>query len=214
MARSPDLHKRPALLADIVEYLLDKSLATVTFRTLADGLGISTYQLVYHFGSRAELIEAIIQTVADRETVVQSGSSVASSSSSLDGLIEGMHLSWQLSITPRGQQLQRLEFEAAVLESLDPLFGTGVASTHSRWLRSGIVYLERLGVAPEVAEVEVRCLVDSMYGLHHDLMLSRDLTRVEAAYKRVIELFRGRIEAILAISPGVAATGAERGPAT
>jgi len=40
------------LLSAILDYLMDKTLAELTFRSLAEGLGISAYVLVYHFGSR------------------------------------------------------------------------------------------------------------------------------------------------------------------
>jgi AcrR family transcriptional regulator len=53
VARPKDLDRKPALLADIVDYLLDKPLSGLTFRTLAEALAVSTYTLVYHFGSRA-----------------------------------------------------------------------------------------------------------------------------------------------------------------
>ena len=197
VARSPNLHRRPALLAEIVDYLRDKPLSTVTFRTLADGLNVSTYQLVYHFGNRAELIEAIIQTVADRETVVRGPIESPAKPPSLDVLIADMHLSWQLSISPRGRQLQRLEFEAAILENLDPRVGSLATSTHDRWVRSGVAAVERLGVAKDAAELEVRSLVDAMYGLHYDLILGNDLAKVSATYDRTIELFLQRIEALL-----------------
>jgi AcrR family transcriptional regulator len=196
VARSPDLHRRPELLAEIVDYLLDKPLSTVSFRTLAEGLGVSTYQLVYHFGNRAGLIEAIIQTVADRETIIRSSAPVPAVAS-LDALMSNMHLSWLFSVSPRGRQLQRLEFEAAILENLDGQVGRVATSTHNRWVRSGIASLERLGVPSALALVETRGLVDAMYGMHYDLILGNDLADVTLTYDRTMTLFRARIEAIL-----------------
>lgn len=196
VARSPDLHRRGQLLAEIVDYLLDKPLSTVTFRTLADGLRVSTYQLVYHFGNRAGLIEAIIQTVADRETIIRSPAALPMVAS-LEAFMANMHLSWLFSVSPRGRQLQRLEFEAAILEHLDGQVGRVATSTHNRWIRSGVASLERLGVPTELALVETRGLVDAIYGLHYDLILGNDLADVTLTYDRTMTLFRARIEEIL-----------------
>ncbi|HXR45203.1 MAG TPA: TetR/AcrR family transcriptional regulator, partial [Pseudolysinimonas sp.] len=67
MTRAPDPAKKPALLEQIVDHFLDKSLSTLTFRSLAAALDISTFTLVYHFGSRSQLIRDIIAAIASRE---------------------------------------------------------------------------------------------------------------------------------------------------
>jgi AcrR family transcriptional regulator len=226
VARSPDLHRRPELLAEIVDYLLDKPLSTVSFRTLAEGLRVSTYQLVYHFGNRAGLIEAIIQTVADRETIIRStavqpavkpaaepptrpaaGPAVLPAATQKTATTNACSTSTNQETPPRGRQLQRLEFEAAILENLDGQVGRVATSTHYRWVRSGVASLEHLGVPSDLALVETRGLVDAMYGMHYDLILGNDLADVTLTYDRTMALFRARIEAILG------ATG-ERAPTT
>ena len=70
MPRHPDPLRKPQLLAEILDYLLDKSLASVSFRTIAQALGFSTYTLVYHFGSRAQLMREIMEAVTERQDAV------------------------------------------------------------------------------------------------------------------------------------------------
>ena len=71
MPRHPDPLRKPQLLAEILDYLLDKSLASVSFRTIAQALGFSTYTLVYHFGTRDELLSEIVAAVSTRATGIE-----------------------------------------------------------------------------------------------------------------------------------------------
>ena len=49
MSRRPDPERKPELVAQILDYLLDKPLSGLSFRTLADALDVSTFTLVYQF---------------------------------------------------------------------------------------------------------------------------------------------------------------------
>ena len=66
MARPAKPERKAELLSAILDYLMDKTLAELTFRSLADGLGISAYVLVYHFGSREQLVNEIIRSIESR----------------------------------------------------------------------------------------------------------------------------------------------------
>src|SRR5690554_3037675 len=96
--REVDLSRKPALLAQILEYLLDKPLATVTLRTLAKALDVSAFTLVYHFGTRAELLSDIVAAISTREHEVQA--QLSSAPPSLDAYFAGIEQSWEWSIQP------------------------------------------------------------------------------------------------------------------
>jgi AcrR family transcriptional regulator len=49
------------------DYLTDKPLSALTFRGLATGLGVSSFTLVYHFGTGADLVREIIGAIATRQ---------------------------------------------------------------------------------------------------------------------------------------------------
>src|SRR6187402_2201803 len=66
MTRQADTLKKPALLDQTIDYLLDKPLSALTFRSLATALSVSTFTLVYHFGTRADLVRDIIEAIAYR----------------------------------------------------------------------------------------------------------------------------------------------------
>ena len=44
-----------------MDHVATEPLSRMTFRSLANALGVSTYSFVYHFGSRQEMIDAILE---------------------------------------------------------------------------------------------------------------------------------------------------------
>ncbi|HEY8601185.1 MAG TPA: TetR/AcrR family transcriptional regulator [Thermomicrobiales bacterium] len=67
MARKPDAGRREELEAAVADYLLAQGMADVSLRAVAKGLGISTYPLIYHFGSKDGLVTAALATIEERQ---------------------------------------------------------------------------------------------------------------------------------------------------
>jgi AcrR family transcriptional regulator len=195
VARMRNPERKPALLAEVVEYVLDKRLSGLTFRTLAEGLGVSTYTLVYHFGTRAELVKEIVHAVSERQHFVVAA--VAKELGDIETHLSNIRNSWAVSLSPRSLQLQRLEFEAAMFDGVKSDDGGNTATVFNRWHRAGVDSLERMGMARADAELEARVLVDTIYGLHYDLLATGDIERVAAAFERVIESYEQRVLALL-----------------
>src|ERR1700712_2528374 len=118
MPRHPDPLRKPQLIQEIVDYLLDKSLASVSFRTIAQALGFSTYTLVYHFGTRERLLYEIVAAVSTRTDVIED--QLLHADDTLDAFFQSFAATWGWTIQPRNRQLQRLEFEAGLIEALEP----------------------------------------------------------------------------------------------
>jgi len=197
VARPKDLDRKPALLEAIIDYLLDKPLSGLTFRTLAEGLSVSTYTLVYHFGTRAELVREVVQAVSERQSYVERA--VTAEDGGLEQHLDNLRDSWRLSLDERSLQLQRLEFEAAMLESRELRTDRLTLRAFERWNRSGVDALVKIGVPAEDAELEVRIIVVTLYGLHYDLIVSRDVERTTAAFERVLEHYACRIEELIVV---------------
>ena len=191
MSRRPDPERKPELVAQILDYLLDKPLSSLTFRTLASGLGVSTFTLVYHFGTRAELLSEIVAAISGREAGIHEN--MVAHPASLDAYFDGLESSWQWAMQPRNRQLQRLEFEASMIEALDPSGHVFVRKLFARWQRLGYEALMSFGVAPEAADVESRLVVDTFYGIQFDLVLNGDDQRASDAFARAVALHRERI---------------------
>lgn len=194
MARTPDPARKPALLEQILDYLLDKPLSAMSFRTLAKGLGVSTYTLVYHFGSRAELLRDIVQAISARTTVIQSR---LVDESSLDIYIEGLLLSWEWAVQPRNRQLQRLEFEAGMLEAVHPDELQITRALYERWMSIGRAALEGLGLSPDDADAETRLIVNTFHGIQYDLVLNNDVPAATGSLERAAAQHRDRVAALM-----------------
>ena len=67
MARPPDLERRQALLDAIVEEVAIRGIGDRSLRDVAAAVGTSHRMLLHHFGSRDELLLAIVDEVERRQ---------------------------------------------------------------------------------------------------------------------------------------------------
>lgn len=207
MARTADPQRRVALLAQIVDYLIDQPLATLSFRTLATALGVSTYTLVYQFGSRAELLHEIVRAITTRQnTVVEA---VAAETGELEEHLQNLRDSWNWVLHPRNRQLQRLEFEAAMLEAQEQGRDPITPRVFELWHSVGYNALTAMGLPDADARIEARIITTTMYGLQYDLIVNGDDELATAAFDRALDAYRHRIVA-LCPEPPESAERAER----
>jgi len=195
MSRLPDLERKPELVAQVVEYLLDKPLSSLTFRKLAAALGVSTFTLVYHFGTRAEMLREVVSAISAREASIHENLVVVPAS--LQDYFEGLERFWNWTLEPRNRQLQRLEFEASMIEALHPDEHTFIRRLFARWQQMGYDALTSFGIGQTDAEEESRLVVDTFYGIQFDLVVNGDEARATAAFSRAMAQHRRRIDELL-----------------
>ena len=68
MARPPDHERRRALLDALIAELAANGIGGRPLREIADAVGTSHRMLLHHFGSRAELLLAVVEEVERRQT--------------------------------------------------------------------------------------------------------------------------------------------------
>ncbi|WP_209561382.1 TetR/AcrR family transcriptional regulator [Frigoribacterium sp. PvP032] len=172
MPRKPDPSRKPELLGQIVEHLRGRSLATMSFRTLADALGVSTYVFVYHFGNRAELVAEIVRAVVARDDDL-----LAVDVEPLDPAAFEAHLAtaWATAVSDRGRDLRRLETEAALLEVVAGDEQGAARRAPERWRAHLAPWLTGRGVPPANAERAARELVAVSWAAQLDAVLSGDV---------------------------------------
>lgn len=195
MPRKPDPTRKPELLSQILEHLAGRTLATVSFRTLAEALGVSTYVFVYHFGNRAQLIDEIVRAVVSRHDDL-----LAVDPTSLDeqGWLDFMESAWGQVSTPYNLQLQRLEYEAAMLEMVEG-DGSGVArAAVAKWQGFTCAWCVSRGVPENVAALEARLFTDTIYGLQYDALATGATEEVTAVFRRHVATFAERMGAVAA----------------
>jgi AcrR family transcriptional regulator len=190
MTRQADPAKKPALLEQIVDYLIDKPLSALTFRGLASALNVSSFTLVYHFGTRDELVRDIIGSIATRqrgfETVLDP------ETVTIDSYFDGLRTTFELTLFPRNRALQRLEFEAQMLEAVAPdhaLTRLAHEELHTR-ARDTLI---ALGLDASDASEEAQLIVDTFYGIQVGLVVSGDVKRATAAFDRALQYHRERV---------------------
>jgi AcrR family transcriptional regulator len=201
MTRKQDVEKKPELLERIVDYLLDKPLSALTFRSLAVALNVSTFTLVYHFGARADLVRDIIQAIATRqlgfETVLDPDNVT------IDGYFTNLRRTFELTLLPRNRALQRLEFEAQMLEALEPEHAVTRVVREDLQDR-GQRTLVALGLTVDDAAIESRLLLDTFYGIQVGLVVNGDDARATAAFDRAMQQHRERISTLGSAQPVLA----------
>jgi AcrR family transcriptional regulator len=190
VTRQADPAKKPALLEQIVDYLIDKPLSALTFRGLATALGVSSFTLVYHFGTRDDLVREIIGAIATRqrgfETVFDP------KTVTLTSYFDGLRKTFELTLVPRNRAMQRLEFEAQMLEAVAPDHAvTRIA--HEELHARGRDTLIALGLDRANAAVESQLIIDTFYGIQVGLVVSGDVKRATAAFNRALQYHRDQI---------------------
>lgn len=193
MPRKPDPTRKPELLGQILDHLTQRTLATVSFRTLAEALGVSTYVFVYHFGNRAQLVDEIVRAIVARHASLLSVDPTGFNEAEW---ADFWRAAWAEVSSDRGLQLQRLEFEAAMLEMVDGAPQGVARGAVARWHGFTTSWVVSRGVAPEVADAEARLFVDAFFGLQYDALATGEIDRVGRAFARQIESFGPRIAAL------------------
>lgn len=194
MARKPDPTRKPALIQQALEFLVDKPLSSLTFRSLAKALDVSTFTLVYHFGNRAQLIREIVRANARGVSPAEASAMPAGT---LEEYFSSLYLSWQWMQLPENLHRQRLEFEAGLLEAVSRDEPTITRNYFQQWVALGATALISLGVEPKKAEVESRLLINTFHGVQFDLVMNQDLEASTAVFATAVKHHRSRVEALL-----------------
>jgi AcrR family transcriptional regulator len=142
--------------------------------------------LVYHFGTREQLIHEIVSTVSTRADELKREDVEAWSRDQYEAWInEG----WRWVVHERSRQLRRLGLEAAMqdLVSANPI---GAAQQNfSHWLEHTRIWLTAPGVSPDAAAADAPLLCACFYGLSYDLLINDDTDASIAAFEAMMRSF-------------------------
>jgi AcrR family transcriptional regulator len=176
MARTPDLARRRQLLDALIEEFAAGGIGDRSLREVATAVGTSHRMLLHHFGSREELLLAIVAGVERRQMTL------------LPELPAGPAASfaamWADVRRPELRHLERLFFEcyARAAQGEKPFAGM-VPGAVNDWLTE----VEDLAEGPfEPAMVRLGLAV--VRGLLLDLVATNDEAGVDAAAQAFIEL--------------------------
>lgn len=166
---------RENLLQQVIDYLAEHGIAKATFRSLAVALNISTYQLVYYFGSKGELLDAVVAEVERRQRDLAEKC-----------LAEGDLLSpWQWCVDNR--RLLRLDFEILLQEGRQSPAGPLASRVFRDWHQLWTERFKADGLPAGEAEAEATVLIAGVVGLQLDLITTGDVNRTTRAFHRHIQ---------------------------
>jgi AcrR family transcriptional regulator len=173
MARPPDLERRQELLDAVVEEFAGHGIGDRSLRDVAAAVGTSHRMLLHHFGSRNEMLLAIVEEVERRQRVLLSVLPAEPA--------EAIAAMWADLRRPELRPFERLFFEcyARGVQGEQP-FTQMLPGAVDTWLAadaSADGALVRLGLAV-------------MRGLLLDLVATGDDEGVDAAAQAFIELVR------------------------
>lgn len=191
MARPPRPERKYELLDQILDFLVDSTLADLTFRSLADGLGISSYVLVYHFGNREQLVTEIIQGIMRRYEPLESASPA---SASPEELLVWARRAFELSLDHRGRHLQRLEFEASVQDVVAERPRRAGVDAFENWVGFLATWLRGQGLPAKRAAALGRLYVGAIMGLLYDFVLTGDRRAVTESFDLLAEAFVAQLD--------------------
>lgn len=190
---------RSQLLQRILVEVSTHGLADRSLRDVATAIGSSHRMLNYHFGSRAGLVTAIVETVeaAQRDLL-------AELSAQIDDPVDLSRALWERTVAVEMRPFVRLFFECVAL--------TGGKGLTDPWIALSREISGRLG-AP-VDEDELRLGVAVTRGLLIDVLATGDAAPATRAFERFLEMWALQSGlAAGATPPTRSATPAARAPA-
>ncbi len=176
MPRSRDEGRRQQLLTAVIDTMAETGIGTRSLRDLAASAGTSHRMLLHHFGSRDELFVAVVEEVErrQREALTQLPADP----------VEAARLMWASLRTPQLRGFERLFFEcyARAAQGEQP-FTRLLPNAVDSWVAA---VEERAGIDADAASIRLGLAVTR--GLLLDLVATEDVSAVDAAYERFLEL--------------------------
>ncbi|OBK42455.1 TetR family transcriptional regulator [Mycobacterium sp. 1165196.3] len=176
MARTPDTGRRQQLLEALVAEFATGGIGDRSLREVAAAVGTSHRMLLHHFGSREDLLLAIVEAVEHRQMGVLSELPT--------GPAEGFAAMWADLRRPELRQAERLFFEcyARAAQGEKP-FARMVPGAVESWLAE----VDAIAEAP-VDPALARLGLAVARGLLLDLVATADEAGVDAAAQAFIRL--------------------------
>ncbi|MGZ4676368.1 MAG: TetR/AcrR family transcriptional regulator [Acidimicrobiia bacterium] len=166
---------RAELLDRVMGEVATAGITDRSLREIATAVGTSHRMLLYHFGSRAELVAAIVDRVeADQRRVFRE---LATTTQDPRELVQAL---WRRLTAPDVLPFARLFFETVAFQARNP----GADRLTAPWLDDAGPVTEQLGIAFDPADVRLGVAV--MRGLMIDVLVTGRLDDATGALERFL----------------------------
>jgi AcrR family transcriptional regulator len=160
--------KREDLLERATDHVVENGLIGLTLRPLAAAIGTSDRMLIYHFGSRDDLVAAVVERTVDRATAAVEQLPAAPS------VRAGVKRLWASYGCDPLQGCLHVYCQAAATGLIgEEPYRSVAREANARWARSLRDYLVRCGAGPRRVGRVVTLVDSALYGFHLDLVTDR-----------------------------------------
>ena len=177
------------LLDAVIEHFSTDGLADQSLRRIAEAVGSSHRMLLYHFGSKDDLLIEVVRAVEGR-TQAEFAAIGAEAGGESDELVRRM---WAHVADPAWADFERLFF-ALYGRALQGDVSTLPLLKHDLegWLETNVAVAAALGVPADVTRVHARLGLAVTRGLLLDLLATGDREGVDAAVELFARRYAGR----------------------
>lgn len=184
MGRHKDPHRRAALLEAITDYVLEHGLAELSLRPLAQAVGTSPRILLYHFGSKEELVASALKAARTRETATAESYRASTADVPLADLLR---TAWEWISAASNHRFLRLFFEVYGLSLQDSKRFPGfLESVVADWLPLVEASLRAGGLEAARARALAPLIVAVERGLLLDLLATGERQRADRAHEEFV----------------------------
>ena len=190
---------RQRLLEAVIEHFTTDGLGDQSLRQIAAATGTSHRMLLYHFGSKDQLLVAVAQAIEAR-TRAQFAEIALELGEATDEVVRS---TWALVADPAVGDFERLFFALYGRglqgeEGIRPLLGANIEA----WVEANVEMGRRVGIPEDVAAVHARLGMAVTRGLLLDLLATGDRAAVDAAMELFARSYAGES---LAAQAGISA---------
>ena len=187
MPRPVDHKHRAQLLDAAVDHVAADGLTDVSFRPLARALGVSATTLVHHFGTKDELLAALMMRVRERLMVAALTPEAEAEGNGVTAR------AWDWSASQENEAVFRLFFAVYGVALQSPgRFGNFLDHVVDDWLDAMTHRARVAGADAQEARVKATLGLAVVRGLLLDLLTTGDRARVDAALDRFLRLMNDR----------------------
>jgi AcrR family transcriptional regulator len=184
MPRHADERIRDKLLSSVVDYVLGAGLAELSLRPLAAAIETSPRTILYHFGSKDELVVAVMEEARRRQRVLLETWYERSAEHDPRTLLLR---AWQWLAAPRHERILRLFFEAYGLGLADrKRYAAVLRGGVNDWIDPFTRTFGEQGFTRERSAALATLLVAVLRGLLLDLLATGERARVDRAFRSFI----------------------------
>jgi AcrR family transcriptional regulator len=184
MGRHSDPIRREKLLEAVAQYILDVGLAELSLRPLAAKLRTSPRMLLYHFGSKENLLAEALRLI--RRWQQEQAAEWFAEEPELEPA-RLLERAWEWFSSDEAEPFMRLFFEIYGLALQEPERYQGFLEHAVRdWLPLAETILKDAGTAPSELDQRATLLIATHRGLLLDLLATGSRKRVDASHAQLV----------------------------